>query len=255
MAERLAGKVCLITGIASGIGQRAAEMFAAEGAHVIGCDMNEAGAAATAAAIVAEGGRIDVVPGEDLTAIEACHRLVAAADAIGGGIDTLFNNAALCRFEFMDGMETTEAWDFTMKHELDIAFYMCMAIWPALRRRGGGSIINVGSLAAHRATAAVGNVAHMAAKGAVVAMTKQLALEGGTHRIRVNSVSPGPVATAQTAFLLDTEEYRQSVGQFLVLGRVGQPADIAAYALFLATDEASWINGTDLLIDGGHAVL
>lgn len=255
MSNRLAEKICLITGIASGIGQRAAHMFAAQGAHVIGCDVNNAGAEATAAAVRAVGGRIDVMPGEDLASMEACRRLVTAAEQVGGGLDVLFNNAAMCKFEFMDGMETTDMWDFTIKYELDLAFYMCLAVWPALKRRGRGSIINVGSLAAHRATPAVGNVAHMAAKAGVVAMTKQLALEGGKHRIRVNSVSPGPVATAQSAFLLETDEYRELVGEFLVLGRVGQPADIAAYALFLATDEADWVTGTDLLIDGGHAVL
>lgn len=255
MGQRLEGKTCIITGIAGGIGHKSAAMFCAEGARVIGCDIDEAAAEKVANDIRDSGGRIEIVAAGDLTNFEACQKLVAEAERIAGGIDVLFNNAAHCRFEFMDDMKTTEMWDYTVRHELDIAFYMCVAAWPGLVRRGAGSIINVGSLAAHRATRSVGNVAHMATKAGVVAMTKQMALEGGRHQIRVNSISPGPVATPQTAFLLDTEEYRQIAGDFLVLGRVGQPADIASYALFLASDESAWINGTDLLIDGGHAVI
>ncbi len=255
MVGRLEGKHCIITGIGGGIGREAAGLFCAQGATVVGCDINHPAARQAGQEITEAGGKIHVVDAGDLTHFDACNGLVAAAEDLIGGIDVLYNNAALCKFEFMDDMKTTATWDFTMRHELDIAFYMCLSAWPALRRRGGGSIINVGSLAAHRATASVGNVAHMAAKAAVTGLTKQLALEGGKHKIRVNSLSPGPVATPQTAFLLDTDEYRRIAGDFLVLGRVGQPNDIANYAVFLASDESAWISGTDLLIDGGHAVL
>jgi meso-butanediol dehydrogenase / (S,S)-butanediol dehydrogenase / diacetyl reductase len=221
---------------------------------VVGCDVDADSATAVGNAITASGGDIRVAPARDLSTAEPCFELVSFAEQAHGAIDVLFNSAARTYFAFMDEM-TPEIWRDNMNAELDIAFYMCLAVWPALKRRGGGSIINIGSLAGHRASYAVGNTAHMAAKAAVIAMTKQMALEGGKYQIRVNSISPGPVATQATAFLLETEEYKKIARDFLVLGRVGQPSDIANYGLFLASDESRWITGTDLLIDGGHAVL
>ena len=254
MGTRLKDKVCIITGAASGIGQRGAELFCEQGAKVVACDVNMEAMRGVADAIAASGGQITVAPVSDLTDPAQCSRLVSFAEETHGGFDVLFNNAARAYFAFMEEI-TTELWDRTIRDELHIAFYMCHAAWPAMIRRGGGSIVNVGSLAAHRATTAVGNVAHMAAKAGVVAMTKQMAVEGGKHGIRVNSFSPGPTATPQTAWLLDTDEYKKIAGSFLVLGRVGQPIDMANYALFLASDESAWITGTDLLIDGGHATI
>lgn len=254
MTGRLADKVCIITGVGSGMGQKAVEFFCKEGALVVGCDVDREAAEKTGEAARAAGGQAVIAPIGDLTDPARCRELVAFAESSFGGVDVLYNNAARAHFAFMDEMEPA-VWDRCIRDELDIAFYMCIAAWPALRTRGGGSIINVGSLAAQRASWTVGNVAHMAAKAGVIAMTKQMALEGGRHQIRVNSISPGPISTAATKFVLETEEYYRIAGDFLVLGRVGQPADIAHYAVFLASDESTFITGTDLLIDGGHAVL
>jgi NAD(P)-dependent dehydrogenase (short-subunit alcohol dehydrogenase family) len=254
MSGRLAGKRCIVTGIGSGMGRKAAELFCAEGAQVVGSDVNLEAARETVQQVTAAGGRIVLGPQGDLTEPAACQALVAFAERELGSFGVLYNNAANAFFAPMDEIET-ELWDKNILHELSLAFYMCHAAWPALKRNGGGSIINVGSLAAHRGMTYLGNVAHMAAKAGVIAMTRQMAVEGAKYGIRVNSVSPGGVVTGATAFLNEDPDYQKFVRDTFVMGRMARPEEVVNYAVFLATDESSYVTGTHLLIDGGQAVL
>jgi NAD(P)-dependent dehydrogenase (short-subunit alcohol dehydrogenase family) len=142
-------------------------------------------------------------------------------------------------------------WSKTLREELDLVFHACQAVFPYLVKRGGGSIVNVGSTSAHVAYKVLPALAHMAAKGGVVAMSKQIAMEGGKHGIRCNTISPGLVETAQTRAFINDPQWLGPMRDKLMLGRVGQPEDIAPLALYLASDESSWVTGADFHIDGG----
>jgi NAD(P)-dependent dehydrogenase (short-subunit alcohol dehydrogenase family) len=253
---RLAGKVALITGVGGGMGRVAASMFAAEGARVVGCDIDEAGAAATEKAVRAEGGDITVMGGVDLGDAAAAQSWVDAAAEVHGGFDVLYNNASTQRFGALDELRV-EDWDFTMRNELNLVYYTVRAAWPHLKRRGGGSIVNVGSIAAMRGVEFMAQNAHSAAKGGVIALTLQLVVEGGPHGIRANVISPGLTETPNTAPMIadPPERMRRVVLDRIPLGRHGQPADVVNAAIFLASDESSWISGSNIVIDGGASVL
>jgi meso-butanediol dehydrogenase / (S,S)-butanediol dehydrogenase / diacetyl reductase len=253
---RLAGKIALITGVGGGMGVAAARRFAAEGARVVGCDFNAEGAAATEALVRAEGGEITVMGGVDLGDAEAARAWVDAAVATYGGIDVLYNNASTQRFAPIEEL-SIEDWDFTMRNELDLVFYTVKAAWPHLKEHGGGSIINVGSIAAIRGVEFMAQNAHSTAKGGVISLTLQLVVEGGPHGIRANTISPGMTETPNTAPLLADPPQRMKdvVLDRIPLGRHGQPDDIVNAAIFLASDESSWISGTNIIIDGGASVL
>jgi NAD(P)-dependent dehydrogenase (short-subunit alcohol dehydrogenase family) len=134
---------------------------------------------------------------------------------------------------------------------LDLVFHACQAVFPYMIERGGGSIINVGSISAHVALKVLPAVAHMAAKGGVVAMSKQIAMEGGKHQIRCNTISPGLVETAQTKVAMSDPQWMAAMLDKLMLGRAGQPEDIAPLVLYLASDESKWVTAADFAIDGG----
>ena len=239
MTGRLDRKVALITGVAGGIGAVAAARFAAEGARVVGCDLDAAGASVTEAAVRAAGGEITVMGGVDLGDASAARAWVDEAVATYDGIDVLYNNASTQRFGALDEL-SVEEWDFTMRNELDLVYYTVRAAWPHLKATGGGSILNIGSIAAIRGVEFMPQNAHSTAKGGVIALTLQLVVEGGPHGIRANVISPGLVETPNTAPMLAAppERLRKVVLDRIPLGRHGQPDDIVSAAVFLCSDEA-----------------
>ena len=147
---------------------------------------------------------------------------------------------------------TDEDWHFTIRNELHLMFYACSAAWPHLVARGGGSIINTGSICGVSSLPQTpGSIAHATTKGAVIAMTRELALEGGPHKIRANTISPGIIDSPATADQLAHGSFREDHLASLMLRRIGTAEDVARAALFLASDDSGWVTGTNLLLDGG----
>ncbi len=247
--ERLAGKVAFIAGIGRGMGRTAAQLFAAEGASVYGCDLDPDSCEETVSLVRSAGGEITALPAVDLGDPEGARRWVESGIAALGRIDVLYNNAGAVRFGTIEDL-TPEDWAFTLRNELDLVMWTTKAAWPYLRE-GGGSVINMGSTSGRRGHVVLGQSAHTAAKAAVMALTFQHAAEGSPHRIRVNSISPGPT---------DTPALREVVGDGglpapIPLGRLGRPEDIVRCAIFLACDESEWITGANIMVDGGMSVI
>ncbi len=253
---RLAGKVALITGTGGGMGRAAAILFAREGAQVVGCDLNAVASAETVELARAAGGEMTAMAPVDLGDPAAAAAWVDQAAARYGGIDVLYNNASAIRMAPIDQL-TVEDWRFTLRNELDTVFFVTRAAWPHLISRGGGSIINVGSIAAIRGVEFIEQNAHSAAKAGCVALTLQFVAEGRGHGIRANTISPGLIHTPATDPLLSDppEVFQRMVLDRIPMGRVGQPADIAKAALFLASDDAEWISGANIVVDGGLTTL
>ncbi len=246
---RLTGKVCVITGTGGSMGRVAAELFAAEGAKIVGCDVNAEAAQACVDAVRDAGHDMVSFHPCDLTDVEDCRGLADLAVATYGGIDVLFNNASMAYFGWLEEISDRD-WHRTINEEVDLIFYMTRAAWPHLKVRGG-SIINTASVSAWAAYRVLPGIAHSAAKGAVLAMSRQMAMEGSQHGIRVNSVSPGLIETKQTRAFLEMPEWRAPMIDKIMLGRPGLPREVAATALFLASDESSFITAADIRVDGG----
>ena len=248
MAGSLNGKVALISGTGGGQGREAALRFAASGAHVVGCDVKEAGNRETAGLVRDAGGSMTTMEPVDLADAEGARRWVEEAASLHGRVDVLYNNASAVRFAPIESF-SVEDWQFTMRNELDIVFYTTRFAWPYLQRHGG-VVINTASVAG-LVGSAVGSTAHAATKGAIIAMTRQLAVEGAPHRIRVNSISPGVIESPGTAPMLADPAFRELMLAHNLIKRVGQPSDVAGVALFLAGDDAAYITGTNIVVDGG----
>jgi NAD(P)-dependent dehydrogenase (short-subunit alcohol dehydrogenase family) len=247
---RLDGKVALITGAGSGIGRESALLFASEGAAVVLVDIAERHAEETLAAVKAAGGRAARV-GADVSKAEDCARMVASAERAFGKLDVLFNNAGIMHAGDDDAVSTDEAiWDLTLAVNAKSVFLGCKYGIPALRRAGGGSIINTASFVA-RMGAATPQIAYTASKGAVLALTRELAVVHARENIRVNALCPGPLQTELLMKFLDTEAKRQRRLVHIPMGRFGLGKEVAQAALFLASDASSFVTGTDFLVDGG----
>ena len=252
MSGRLQDKVCIITGSGGTIGRAASLRFAKEGALVVGCDIQPGGATETVDLVRADGGRMISLHPVDLTKAAECRRLVDFAVAEHGRIDVLFNNAALAHFNWIEDIAEDE-WHQNKRDELDLVFFLTQATWPHLKR-SSGTIVNNASLTGWRVFRPLGGLAHATAKMGIVGMTRQLAMEGRTHGIRANSISPGVIETSQSAEQLKDKEWADYMLGKTLLGRLGRPDEVANVALFLASDESSFVTGTDVKVDGGMSV-
>lgn len=246
---QLADKVALITGAASGIGREAALLFAREGARVVVVDISEKGQE-TAEAIRRAGGQAHFVQA-DVSKAQDAERMISEAERVFGRLEILFNNAGISHAEDDDAIRTSEAvWDLTFAVNVKGVFLGCKYGIPALRRAGGGSIINTASFVAFLG-AATPQLAYTASKGAVLSMTRELAVIHAREGIRVNALCPGPLQTELLMKYLDTPEKRQRRLVHIPMGRFGQAAEIAQAALYLASPASSFMTGAALLVDGG----
>ena len=243
---RLQGKVALITGAGAGIGREAASLFAQEGAAVVCVDVNEAPAQETAKSLPRA-----IAVKADVSKAADCERMVAEAEKAFGKLNVLFNNAGIMHGKDDDAISTEESvWDLTLDINAKGVFLGCKYGIPALRRAGGGSVVNTASFVA-RLGAATPQIAYTASKGAVLAMTRELAIIHARENIRVNALSPGPLRTELLMKFLDTDAKKHRRMVHLPMGRFGEAKEIAQAALWLASDDSSYVTGTEFLVDGG----
>ena len=252
MANRLQNKVCIITGTGGSIGRAAAQRFSEEGAIVVGCDTNAIEGQETVRLVQASGGSMISLHPANLTTMEDCHKLVDLAIREYGRIDILFNNAAMAHFNWIEDI-TEDEWRLNTRDEVDLVFFLTKAAWPHLKKNHG-TIVNNASLTGWRVFRTLGGLAHATAKMGIVGMTKQLAMEGREHGIRANSISPGVIETKQTQEQLKDKEWADYMIGKTLIGRLGKPEEVANVALFLASEESSFVTGIDIIVDGGMAV-
>lgn len=250
-SERLKGQVAVITGAAAGIGRETSLLFTENGAAGVVCaDMNEKALQETVAMVKAMGGKAVGIKA-DVSKAADCEAMVKLAEKEFGKMTVLFNNAGIMHMQDDDAMQTTEkVWDLTFDINVKGVFLGCKYGIPAIKRAGGGSIINTSSFVAHLG-AATCQLAYTSSKGAVSAMTRELAVVHAREGIRVNALCPGPLKTKLLMDFLNTEEKKQRRLVHVPMGRFGEAREMAQAVLFLASPESSYITGTDFMVDGG----
>jgi NAD(P)-dependent dehydrogenase (short-subunit alcohol dehydrogenase family) len=247
---RLENKVALITGAGSGIGRESALLFAREGARVVVADVNDAGGEETARMVRDAGGEAVFVHA-DVSKVSDAQRMIQVAEETFGKLNVLFNNAGVFHADDGSVLDTSEEiWDFVIGVNLKGVFLGCQYGVPALLRAGGGSLINTASFVA-LIGAAVPQIAYTASKGGVLSMTREIAVEFARQNVRANALCPGPVDTPLLAPLLADPAARQRRLVHIPPGRLAQASEIARAALFLASDESSYVNGATFVVDGG----
>jgi NAD(P)-dependent dehydrogenase (short-subunit alcohol dehydrogenase family) len=252
MPRRLEGKVCVVTGTGGSMGRATALAFAREGASVVGCDVIVEPAVETVEMVRAAGGRMVSLQPCQVDDPADCTKLVELAVSEFDRIDVLFNLAAKSHFSPIESF-TDEEWDAARRDEVDLVFYLTRAAWPHLKD-SRGVVLNMASLNGSLSFKRLPSLAHTTNKAAIIGMTRQLALEGSEHGIRVNSISPGFIETNSTRGELADDEFGREMRERTLLGRFGQADDIANAALYLASDESSYVTGIDLVVDGGMKV-
>ena len=247
----LRGKVAIITGAATGIGRASALLFARAGAQVALADLREPELARTEAEVRAAGGEVASIRA-DLARPDDCAAVVAAAVRAFGRLDVLLNNAGVGTMVVGGTVEsiTLEYWDLAQDVNVRAMYLVSRAAVPHMRN-AGGAIVNIASVSAFRGSVERPSHAYAASKGAVLSLTRAMAASYGRDGIRVNAICPGTIRTRLTADIVNRVEQAAKEGHGIPLGRVGEPEDIARCALFLASDDASFISGAHIIADGG----
>ena len=248
--KRLEGKTALITGAASGIGMETAKLFASEGAKVLVVDVNDSEGEQTATAIRDSGGEA-LYQHADVSSSAESEAMIQKVEDKFGALHIIFNNAGIMDSRDDNALVTEEdVWDLTMAINLKGVFLGCKFGIPALQRAGGGAIINTASFVGLMG-AATPQIAYTASKGGVIALTRELAVIHARENIRVNALCPGALRTELLMKFLDTEEKKQRRLVHIPMGRFGEAREMAQAALYLASEESSYVTVTEFVVDGG----